>query len=300
MATNQQNQSIDPNQTTNPNNPEWMHQMPPDTNTGANTGAPVPTRDTWSPWTNAPNPTNPAYGAGSQNPSYGGIQYGGQDTVGAQANPYQYDELSQFSDQAYDYSRRYIDPQQEQQNNRYDQELINRGVDPRSEMGREMAMQLARQQNDQNNASAYSAMEFGKGIQDQMFNQSFMNTQQAGDMQKARWMNDTNRYGTDVGRDIARMNNDTSRYGTDKSYALGQDQLGLSRQQQDFNEFLGYDAIDYRNQNFNEQNDRWDQGLMMQFFGMDNPFGVGVAGNAPTGGYDDFANAYEDFMKNRG
>jgi hypothetical protein len=107
------------------------------------------------------------------------IQPGGGDPAVAQspwspmgAQPGQYDQVSQFSDEAYNQARRHLDPLQAQQNRRFDQELINRGIDPFSEAGKQMADQLARQQNDQNMQASYGALQFGQGIQNQMFGQS--------------------------------------------------------------------------------------------------------------------------------
>jgi len=150
-----------------------------------------------------------------------------------------YDQMQDFSDQAYDYSRRYVDPQQAQDQRRMSQEMINRGIDPNSAQGMEMADQMSMRHGDQNDASAFGAMQFGQGIQNQMFGQQ-----------------------------------------------LGWGGLGLGRQQQDFGELMGYDAIDYRNNQFNEMNNRWDQSLAMQMAGFQPPYGGGgnygnVSGNSP-------------------
>jgi hypothetical protein len=134
--------------------------------------------------------------------------------------------MQQFGDQAYDYSRRYIDPQQDQDNRRLQQELINKGIDPNSAQGMEMMNQMSMRHGDQNDASAFAAMGFGQGIQNQMFGQQ-----------------------------------------------LGWGGLELGRQQQDFSEIMGYEGIDYRNAQFNEMNNRWDQGLAMQMAGMQPPYG---------------------------
>lgn len=164
-----------------------------------------------------------------------------------------YDSVREFSDQAYQQARRHLDPMQDAQNRRLDQELINRGVDPRSEMGKEMAAQLARGQNDQNNSAMFSALGFGQGLQGQMYDQM-----------------------------------------------MGRNNMELSRQVQDFNEMMGFDSIDYRNDAFNEGNRRFNMGFMMPFFGMQNPWASGMDNITPdSGGYDDFANIYDDWWKNR-
>lgn len=165
--------------------------------------------------------------------------YGYPPTGGNSASPWStmpptqanYNQMQQFGDQAYDYSRRYIDPQQDTDNRRLQQDLINRGIDPNSAQGMEMMDQMSMRHGDQNDASAFAAMGFGQGIQGQMFDQQ-----------------------------------------------LGWGGLELGRQSQDFNEVMGYDNINYRNAQFNEMNNRWDQGLAMQMAGMQPPYGGGYGG----------------------
>jgi hypothetical protein len=112
-----------------------------------------------NPWT-----TPPQSGGGSYN------QYQGQSPN--MPSPADYQAVQQYSDQAYGNSRRYLDPQQAQQDRRLEQEMINKGIDPNSDMARQMQTQQGMQQNDQNNASAYSSMQFGQNIQNQMAQQA--------------------------------------------------------------------------------------------------------------------------------
>ena len=81
--------------------------------------------------------------------------------------PADYQGVQQYADAAYDESRRYLDPQQAQENRRMDQSMINKGLDPNSAMGQEMMDALSMRQGDQNNAAAFQSMQFGQGIQDQ-------------------------------------------------------------------------------------------------------------------------------------
>ena len=85
--------------------------------------------------------------------------------------PANYQGVEQYSDAAYDESRRYLDPQQAQQTRRMNQEQINRGIDPNSVQGQQMGDQLFMRQGDQNNAAAFGAMQFGQGIDKQMRDQ---------------------------------------------------------------------------------------------------------------------------------
>ena len=150
-----------------------------------------------------------------------------------QPQPADYQSVQNFSDAAYNNARRYLDPQQEQDQRRLSQEQINRGVAPNSVQGQEMGDQMAMQHGDQDIASAFAGMQFGQGVQNQLYNQN-----------------------------IAGGN------------------LQLGRQAQDFSELMGYDAMDFRNAGFNENNMRWDQNLAMQMAG----FGMPDTGSLGQGG----------------
>jgi hypothetical protein len=222
-----------------------------------------------------------------------GTSFGGQGTTGAQAGAADYAGVQGFADKAYEQARRNIDPMQEQQGRRMEQDLINKGIDPSSAQGKAMLDQQNRNFADQNNSAAFGALQFGQGIQNQMFGQNLANTQQAGDMQKASWQNQQNqqnvygqKYGNELNAGVGWGNiganyaaNDTNRYLGDQKYALGQGNLEVGRQQQDFNELMGYDAMDYRNQAYNNRNQQWqremDQALLT---GNPPPYGGGYTG----------------------
>lgn len=255
-----------------------------------------------SPWSTPPPITPPTIGQnmpenGGQidamwNPQgySSGTQFGGQSTTGAQAGAADYAGVQGFADAAYDESRRYLDPQQDQQNRRMDQELINKGIDPRSDMGQQMANQLSMQQNDQNTSAAFNAMGFGQGIQDQMFNQSFKNTQQAGEMAQGNWRNQqTNqnvyagKYGDELQSNLGwgniglgYNNADVDRYRGDQQYNLGLADNEVRRQQQDWNETVGWDNMDYRNNLFNQNQQNWKDTITNSMItGNQPPYGGG-------------------------
>ncbi|GAG40602.1 unnamed protein product, partial [marine sediment metagenome] len=68
------------------------------------------------------------------------FDYGGENAnvnaINPQAQDFAYDQVNDFSDAAWQNSMRYIEPQMELQNERFDQELINKGIDPQSEAGK--------------------------------------------------------------------------------------------------------------------------------------------------------------------
>ena len=223
--------------------------MPPD-NTGGNNGS-------FNPWSVGMPPTS------------SGSNWNGTPTSGATAGAADYEGVQDFSDAAYNNARRYLDPQQAFDNRRYDQEMINRGVDPNSEQGRMLYEQMQRSHGDQDQGAAFGAMEFGQGIQEQMFRQNFDNTQQAGDMQKASWTNDTNR-----------------------------GNLQLGRQQQDFNEYMGYNNIDFRDTAYNENNRRYDQQYqddMIKYFMEYGQNGGGSGGGGGGGSGESALSPWGDY-----
>jgi hypothetical protein len=265
-----------------------------------------------SPWGKMP-PVRPpnqsqngAVNARWQPQRYGqGTQFGGQNTTGAQAGAADYQGVQGFADQAYEQARRRIDPMQEQAGRRMEQELINKGIDPSSAQGMAMLDQQNRNFADQDNSATFGALQFGQGIQDQMFNQSFANTKQAGDMQQGMWGNERNnqniygqKYGDELRANVGFGANDVNRYGMDQRYNLGLGDLELGRQRQDFNETLGYDNIDYRNNLFNQNQQNWKDTFSANLMGANmSPYGGGAGQNfQPGSGVEPYGDWWTNYI----
>ena len=80
-----------------------------------------------------PPPLNP--NAAGTPPSYDPNRanyYGGQKIAGADPNQADYQSVQQYSDAALQNARRYLDPQQQAQDRRMQQEMINKGIDPQA------------------------------------------------------------------------------------------------------------------------------------------------------------------------
>ena len=266
-----------------------------------------------------------------QNGEYSdGSNFNGDPTSGARASWADYGGVQGFADQAYENARRYLDPQQEQDERRFEQMLINKGIDPNSEAGQEMYAQMMRAFGDQDQGAAFNALGFGQGIQDQMFRQNFMNTQQAGNMQMAQWANENNQMNRDLQRylydqnynlglgslglnsylgmgnlGIAQQQQDLSKYLGINNYMLneylGLGGLDLQRQMQDWAEYMGYENIDFRNDQFNESNYRWDQSLLMQLLGFQPPYSSGAQGQVGNSyaPWEEWFSGFSDYWKNR-
>ena len=209
-----------------------------------------PPQNPQSPWYNIPTIPPPGY---SMSP---GGRFNGVSTTTPNISPADYGSVQQYSDQAYDAAMRYIDPQQRQQDRRFEQMLINRGIDPNSQAGQEAMMRLRRGQNDQLNAASFGALQFGQGIQDQMWRQAYGESQLAANMQQALWQNELGYAGLD-----------NQRYGMDLNYNLGRGELDLNRQIQDFREMMGLEGLSLTEQQLNDDRQRWETQLIMSLLG---------------------------------
>ena len=182
--------------------------------------------------------------------------YGGQQIAGSTPSQADYQSVQQYSDQAYQQARRNLDPLQEQQNRRYDQEMINRGIDPRSHAGTSAADQIARQQADQNNSAMFGALQFGQGIQNQMSQQELANQQLAGEMRRGVW-----------GRDVGMAGVAAQNLATNKGHQLGMGQLDLGRNQAEHGQAMDWLGYDMNVANMNTQNQLIQDALYNQAYG---------------------------------
>jgi hypothetical protein len=182
----------------------------------------------YSPFQTQPAPTPPSNAMPT--PPSGGANYG---------------DVQSYSDQAYDESRRYLDPQQEQEQRRLQQDLINKGIDPNSAAGMRMMDDMSMRQGDQNSAAAFNSLQFGQGIQDQY-------TQQG----------------------LANKGINTQRYGMDLGDRFNMGQLDVARQGQDFNQMMGLEGVDFRNRAYNDNQMKYQDQLYMAMLAQ-NPIPAG-------------------------
>jgi hypothetical protein len=243
-------------------NPRQVPEPPDGTGNGAGNGAGT---GNWQGWN--PSAVN---------------QYGGQQIAGSAPSQADYQSVQGYADAAYENARRYLDPQQETENQRFDQELINKGIDPNSPMGQKAAQQLAMQQADANNAAAFNAMQFGQGIQNQMAQQEQFNQGLAGQMQQALWANQLGASGQDLDWTLGKMGNELGYAGLDTqsqiassanatqkylgklSQELGLGQLDLARQGQNFNQMQTGWENQFNVKQYNDQQDLIRMALLNQ------------------------------------
>lgn len=285
-----------------PNNPNMNIPMPPAPGQGGGGTSPfAPVSGTYP-----ATPATPGAAPGAIDPIgsvRGNVRTGVAETAGAK--PADYQSVQGFADQAYAQARRNIDPQQEQAGRRMEQDLINKGIDPRSEQGMAMLDQQNRNFSDQDNSANFAALQFGQGIQQQAFGQDLQNRQMTNQMTQANMQADIakrgqnlNQYGIDVGARTAQGAQDVQRYGMDQSFnlgmsgqdlqryqgdqkfGLGMGQLDMQRQGQDFNQMIGLEGIDFRNRAYGDKRSDYQDALTMSLMGM-TPI-PGVVGYDPS------------------
>lgn len=251
------------NNTGDPKNPNQIPTPIPGPGTpNQNPGdGPVPT--SWP--TNGNWPTGSA-GTGTQPPPYsGGIPdidpyvfpnsptqqatgVGGVSAVNPQAGAFDYGQVSDFADSAWNQAKRYLDPQFELQDRRFEQSLINKGIDPNSEAGQRAFQQKSMGQNDLLSKSAFDALGFGAGIQDQMFGQSATRSGLSSQLLQA--MMGLNQRGHEF--DVT---------------------AGLNANQQAFAQMLALEGLDYRDYMTLIDQMRYDDSLALSLLGMGAPPG---------------------------
>ena len=83
--------------------------------------------------------------------------------------------FQEYQDAAYQQAQRNIAPQQEMQGKKFEQQMLNKGLQPGSKAYNLAQSQMQRGQNDQNQAANFGAMQFGQQAQAQEFGQDFQN-----------------------------------------------------------------------------------------------------------------------------
>ena len=238
----------------------------------------------------------PPDGGGQYDPNWSGINpqeknfYGGQQIAGATPSQADYDSVRGYADQAYGQARRNLDPMQEQQGRRMEQDLVNKGIDPSSDQGKAMLDQQNRNFSDQNSKAMFDSLGFGQGIQNQMSQQELANQTLAGNMQQGLWNQqlgasgqglqyelgkmgnqlgfaglENQRYGMELQNQLGQAGIAQQQYATDMSQRLGQAGLENQRYGMDLTNQLGMGQLDFqRNQGEHGQTMDWlnyDKGI---------------------------------------
>lgn len=214
--------------------------------------------------------------------------------------------FQQYQDASFDQAQRHLRPGQEAQQRRFEQQMVNKGLEPGSQAYNLAQAQMQRGMNDQNNAAAFGAMQFGLGAQQQGFGQDFQNRTM--DMQKDQFGRSLNQRESEFGRNLGLqrdqlgeqgrqfdvgMSQRESEFGRNfglqgQQFGLQERQFGLMEQQQNFNNMLGLGDFGMRLADFTNRN-------TMQDYNMQE----GMLSHAPGGSFNpiDTQGAYNASMQ---
>jgi hypothetical protein len=182
-----------------------------------------------------------------------------------------------YQDAAFAQAQRHLAPAQDLQQKKFEQTMINKGLDPGSKAYNLAQAQMQRGQTDQQNAAAFGAMQFGQQAQGQAFGQDFQNRQMSQQNQQfGRSLNQAqNQFGRSLGEqgrqfDVG-MSQRESEFG--RNLGLQQDQFGFQQGQADFSNMLGLGNLALQFGNFA------NQGIMSDY-----NMAQGQLGSAPNAG----------------
>ena len=243
-----------------------MRRMVPITNPAQPTGGaqtPQSGAGGTGPVTSPPNPgtgTNPATG-GAGNPSGGPV-----DPVDVQVGQPTLSSFQQYQDAAYQAAQRRLDPQFQAQEARFEQQMVNRGLQPGT-----AAYDAARANFDRSREDAYSnarnqSLQQGLAAQQQAFGQNFAESELANRLRLGQLNADTS-------LNVAGLNANTSLANADIQRQNFLDQLGLNRDQMNlgasqWDRQFGQNQQQWMDQ-FGLQQGSQDFGQMMQMMGFD-------------------------------
>lgn len=222
--------------------PPWVTGSPDSTNPDGTPTVPAPSYNpNQPPVYQGGTPNVDPYDIGSS-PNFD-VSLEGVSPVNPQADPFDYGQVSDFSDAAFAQSMRYLEPQFAMDDRRHEQSLINKGLDPNSEAGMEALRRKEMSQNDLTSKAAYDALGFGAGLQDQMFGQDATRSGYANDLIQAL-----------MGLEQRGHEFDTT--------------AGLNANQQAFAQMLALEGLDYRDYMTLIDQMRYDDSLALSLLGL--------------------------------
>jgi hypothetical protein len=234
---------------------------------------------------------------------------GGADPTRVSMGKNPFDGVQQYTDQAYGEATRQLDPQWQQNQASFDQQMVNRGIAPGSAAYDQARSDFDRSRNDAYGQARGQAMGQGLAAQQQMFGQglaesglsnqlvqaligantSVANQQLGGNASLMGQLLGGNQgiaqsiIGGNASRDSANASAGASMHNAGLNYRLGQDQLGLGRDQleaqigqQDFGNLMSLLGMGQGVNTYNNSLLTQDQARNQSFFGyMPNGAGNG-------------------------
>lgn len=187
--------------------------------------------------------------------------------------------FQEHQDAAYQQATRSLDPQWEANSRRFEQDMINRGLQPGSE-----AYNLAFDQQQRAKTDAYAtaqnnALQQGQAAQQQAFQQNYMESELANQLLRQREGNETSigiaglgtqasMYGADIGRLNFMDQMGFNQQQADVSANQWDRQFGLGQQNSDFGQYMQMLGFDRDTTNMNNQSQNQGFAQLMSMFGM--------------------------------
>ena len=164
-------------------------------------------------------------------------------------NPQSKGDVNQYIDASYTAAKNRLDPIFDQQNDAYQQAMVDRGIPVGGEAYNESFRQLGQNQNDAYTNAANAAIGVGAGLQQQDFGQDATRSQLANALLQQKW-------GTDLGY-----------YVNDANTALGYSGLNENARQADNSMGYNYSNLGELARQFDagQDYDYWNQGSQFDF-----------------------------------
>jgi hypothetical protein len=218
---------------------------------------------------------------------------GGADPTRVSMGKDPFSGVQAYTDQAYGEATRQLDPQWQQQQATFDQQMVNRGIAPGSQAYEQARGEFDRSKNDAYGQARGQAMQQGLGAQNQMFQQglaesglsnelvrsligantSVANQQLGGNASIMQQLLGGNQgiaqsiIGGNASRDAANASAGASMSNANLNYQLGQDQLAAQVGQQDFGNLMALLGMGQGVTGYNNNLLTQDQQRNQSFFG---------------------------------
>ena len=201
----------------------------------------------------------------------GGSSIGGVSAVNPKAGAMDYGSLDPFIDSAYNTAMTRLEPQMEQQRDRFDQAMINRGIPVGGDAYNEALQQMDANQNDARQSAMFNAMGFGTDIQSQMFGQDATRSQLANALLQSKWGTDLGYAGLDEqGRQFDAGLGEGQRqydYNLLEKQRQFDDMSSRGWDAQTFGQMMGLEGVDFRNRQYNDYRSDYGDSLLMAMLG---------------------------------
>lgn len=209
---------------------------------------------------------------------------GGLSPFQVSATPGDMSPFQSFIDQAYQAQTRNLDPQWQQADRDFAQQMVNQGIAPGSEAYDNARANFDRARTDAYTQANTAASQLGAQMQNQMFGQGLSQSQLLSQLLLGREASDTSRYGSRLGAEASIAGSNAAAGASQANAALAAQtamaQLGFQREQGDFSNLMSLLGLGMQNQGMNNSAAGQNNAALAQMFGMNS----GLMGLIPQGG----------------